>query len=78
VANAVTLLSLPRVVLGGGVSEALGESFTAIVREAFKQHVFPPELQATEVLTGELGDDAGIVGAAALARQQHASQLSGA
>jgi len=70
-ANAVSLLSLPRVVLGGGLVEAMGEAFTTIVREAFQQHVFPPELEDTRILTGELGDDAGILGAASLARRAH-------
>lgn len=76
-ANAVTLLSIPRVVLGGGVVEALGEHFTGMARDSFQRHVFPPELRDTQLLTGELGDDAGIVGAAALART-HAPQSQSA
>jgi glucokinase len=78
VANVVTLLSLPRVVLGGGLSEAMGEQWTGQVRAAFQQHVFPQELSDSEILTGELGDDAGIVGAAALARQQTSLDAAGA
>lgn len=68
IANTLTLLSLPCAVVGGGVTEALGESWLDLVRESFKTHVFPPELAKCKILASELGDDAGVVGAAELAR----------
>ncbi len=70
VANAVTLLSLPAVVLGGGVSDALGERWVRWVRKAFDDAVFPAVLRETQVVAGELGDDAGVVGSAMLAHER--------
>jgi glucokinase len=68
IANAVTLLSVRGVVLGGGVTDALGKPFVERVRESFEWHVFPTTLRKCRVVAAELGDSAGIVGAAALAR----------
>lgn len=68
IANWITVLSLDTVVLGGGVTEALGKPFVSRVRRSFDRHVFPDECRRCELLLSELGDDAGIVGAAALAR----------
>ncbi|MCC6578945.1 MAG: ROK family protein [Phycisphaeraceae bacterium] len=68
-ANAVTLLSLPCVVIGGGLTEALGSAYVDLVRIAFRKYVFPSELRACEIVQSKLGDDAGLVGAAFLARQ---------
>ncbi len=68
IANAVTLLSVKAVVLGGGVAEALGERYAERVRESFEAHVFPSTLRKCKFVPSELGDDAGIVGAALLAR----------
>lgn len=68
VAGVVTLLSLPRVVLGGGLTEALGEPWVRLVRAAVKANVFPSDLRKVEVLGTALRDSAGVVGAAALAR----------
>ena len=70
VANTVTLLSLPCVILGGGVVEAVGEPFVEWVRAAFKQHVFPADLADCAILASKLGDDAGLIGAALLARDR--------
>jgi len=70
IANVVTLLSLPCVVLGGGVTEALEGRYVGWVRESFEEHVFPSELKSCKVLASELGDDAGIVGAALLAAER--------
>ncbi len=68
IAGAVTLLSLPHVVLGGGFTEALGAPWVGAVREATKRHVFPPECRKVRVVGTRLKDKAGIIGAALLAR----------
>lgn len=70
VANAVMLLSLPCIVVGGGLPEALGEQYVKWVRTAFSRRVFTPEMQKCVVLLSQLGDDAGVYGAALLAREQ--------
>ena len=77
IASTVTLLSLPAVVLGGGVTDALGERWAGWVREAFQDAVFPHILRDVPVLTGELGDDAGVVGSALLAKEAAAAADAG-
>jgi glucokinase len=76
IAGAVTLLSLPHIVLGGGFTEALGEPWVRAVREATRARVFPPECRRVEVVGTKLKDQAGIIGAALLARDS-ASRRSG-
>ncbi len=68
-ANAVTLLSLPCVVIGGGLTEALGKTLVYEVQNAFEDAVFPPELKQCKIIASTLGDDAGLIGAALLAQE---------
>ena len=70
IASTVTLLSLPVVVLGGGVTEALGKRWAGWVQDAFEDAVFPQVLRDTQLLIGELEDDAGVVGSALLAKER--------
>ncbi len=70
IANAVTLLALPCVVVGGGVTEALDERWMQRIRESFLEHVFPEDLRDCRLVASELEDDAGPVGAALLARDR--------
>jgi glucokinase len=70
IANAVTLLSLPCVVVGGGLTEALQEDWISLIRDVFEEYVFPPELSKCKIVASKLGDDAGIIGAALLAKQR--------
>jgi len=72
VANMVTMLSLPCAVIGGGMPEALGETYVKWVREAFEEFVFPPQLKACKLVAAELGDHAGAIGAALLVREKRA------
>lgn len=67
IANTVTLLSLPCVVVGGGATEAMGKTWMNWVREAFDDYVFPPELKSCKIVASELQDDAGLLGAGLLA-----------
>lgn len=69
VAGVVTLLSLPHVVIGGGMTEALGEPFVKLIRAAVKERVFPSDLRKVQVVGTALKENAGIVGAAILARE---------
>lgn len=72
IAGMVTLLSLPHVVLGGGLTEALGEPFVKQVRKVVRERAFPPETRKVEVVGTALMDVAGICGAAMLARDMQA------
>lgn len=74
IANAVTLISVPTVVLGGGVTEAIGKPWVARVRDSFEQHVFPASLRRVDVVASTLNDDAGVLGAGMLAREPGAAR----
>ncbi len=68
IANVITLLSVRTVVLGGGVTEALGKPYMQRVAASVAQHVFPSALgPKIEVRMTALKDEAGILGAAMLA-----------
>ncbi len=69
IASVVTMLSLPRIVLGGGLTEALGQSFVDRVKSEMDKYVFPSALRSVEVVPTTLEDDAGLLGAALLARE---------
>lgn len=69
IANWITVLALDTVILGGGVSEALGEPYLKRIRASFKKHVFPKRCQKCQLILTKLKDDAGLLGAALLARQ---------
>jgi glucokinase len=69
VANVVTLLSVGTVILGGGVTEALGSQFVDRVRAAFQRSVFPKRCAKARILMTRLKSDAGVLGAALLARR---------
>jgi glucokinase len=70
IANVVTLLSLPKVVVGGGLTEALGEPWVRKIRKSVRDTAFPARVQAVEVVASALEDDAGLLGAALLAREK--------
>lgn len=63
IGSIVTLLSLQRVVIGGGLTEALGEPYVSRIRKAAVREAFPNAVKQVEIVESTLGDDAGIVGA---------------
>jgi glucokinase len=67
VAGIINLLSLERIVLGGGVLEA-GDLLLKPIVEAAKKRSFQPCFESTKIVSGELGADAVAIGAALLAR----------
>ena len=69
IANWVTLLALDTVIIGGGMTEALGECYLQRIRRSFEATVFPDRCRACELVPTELRGDAGPLGAALLARQ---------
>ena len=70
IANVVTLLSVEQVVLGGGLSESLGEPYRKRVAKVVASTVFPSALADVEVVLTQLNADAGVIGAAVLARER--------
>jgi glucokinase len=67
VASIINLLSIERIVLGGGVMEAGDLILKPIVEEAGKRS-FQPCFEATRIVAAELGADGVAIGAALLAR----------
>jgi glucokinase len=70
IASVVTLLSLGRVVLGGGLTEAVGEPLVDRIRETTRAHVFPDLAKKVDVVATKLLDDAGVLGSALLAMEK--------
>ncbi len=69
-AGIVNLLGPDAVVIGGGLAEAMPEFFADEISRTADEHVMPPFRGTFRVKTAELGDDAGVLGAAAWAEQQ--------
>jgi glucokinase len=69
-ANMVTMLSLDCIVIGGGLTEALDERWVKWIGEHFEDAVFPDLCRKCRVVESKLGDDAGLLGAAMLARDR--------
>jgi glucokinase len=77
VASIVNLLDVERVILGGGVVQALGEPFLGPIREvAYQNFINKRRARDVRILPGELGDSAGLLGAATYARQRLAAQTA--
>ncbi|HGD9416540.1 TPA: ROK family glucokinase [Streptococcus agalactiae] len=68
-ANISNILNPDSVVIGGGVSAA-GEFLRSRVEKYFVTFAFPQVKRSTKIKIAELGNDAGIIGAASLANQQ--------
>jgi len=70
-ANLVNLIDPEMVVLGGGVIEALGDEFLKPIRATARQHfIQQTDANKVRIVAAELGDHAGVLGAAVLARQR--------
>jgi glucokinase len=70
IASVVTLLSLDRVVLGGGLVHAIGKPYVDIVRDSVRREVFPESIRNITVEASVLGDDAGLIGAGLIAFEE--------
>lgn len=69
VGSAINLLDLDRVVIGGGLAEKLGSDLADRIADAARPWMLQPSPELRFVVS-ELEDDAGVVGAAALARAE--------
>ncbi len=70
VANLINLFNPEVVVLGGGIIAALQDEMMAIIVETALDYAFSGTTKGIQIIPTKLGDDAGIVGAAVLARQR--------
>jgi glucokinase len=67
IASVINLLNVEVVVLGGGVMAA-GELILGPIREETQKRTMPPSYDCCRIVAAELEQDAGIIGAALLAR----------
>jgi glucokinase len=74
----VNVLEPEVVILGGGVAEALGQPYLEAVRSAAHEQMLAGADARIRFVLAELGDDAGVLGAALLARQRFAPSEAGA
>lgn len=70
VGSVVNLLSPEVIVVGGGVTGAMGESFIERIWDIAQRYTLPGAADRVRCLPAALGDDSGIVGCAAFARSR--------
>ncbi|MBI2851776.1 MAG: ROK family protein [Chloroflexi bacterium] len=71
-ANLVNLLNPEMIVIGGGLSK-MGDLLLEPARQVVRERAFPLLSQAVRIVPAQLGDDAGVFGAAVFAWEQTAS-----
>lgn len=70
IGSIVNFLNPEMIILGGGVVEALDDTFLNDIRAATEKYSLPNTLNGVQIVPAKLGDNSGILGAAALARQR--------
>ena len=68
VANVINLFNPEVIVIGGGLMEQLEDEMMAIIVETALDYAMPGTAKGIEIIATKLGDDAGIIGGAVLAR----------
>ena len=76
VVNLVHILAPDKIILGGGLVEALEELVISTVRKTAQKHVLAPYRGTFEIVAAKLGDDATALGAAAWSQLNHATKQS--
>jgi len=76
VAGVVNLMGPDLVVLGGGLVEAMPELFVGEVSSTAKKRALPTLANSFDVVAAELGDDAGVIGAASWAKHRFATSAT--
>ncbi len=69
IAGIVNFLGPEMIILGGGVIEALDDSWLDRVRKVAHKYAMPNAMEGVKIVRAQLGDDAVVLGAAVLARQ---------
>lgn len=70
VANLINIINPEVVVVGGGLIDALADEMMAIIVEVARDCAMAGSIRDVEIVASRLGDEAGITGAAVLARQR--------
>ena len=70
VANLFDILSPELFILGGGVTEALGEHYLKLVDKTANKYVYSTDLGGIKIALAQLGGDSGVIGAAIAARER--------
>ena len=73
VANAINILNPDKVVIGGGIAQA-GDLIFEPIKTTVEVNALYAPLQAVEIVPAQLGDDAGVLGGAAMVLQQTEEQ----
>ena len=68
--NLINLLNLQMIIIGGGVM-ASGEVLLGHAGDFARQYAFPPSFADCRIVQSKLWPDAGMIGAALLARHRH-------
>lgn len=68
ISNIINMLSPDKVIIGGGIAQA-GDLLFAPIRRTVEVNALHEMLKVCEILPAQLGDDAGVLGGAALAMQ---------
>ncbi len=69
IADIVNFLGPEMIILGGGVIEALDDTWLDRVRKVAHKYAMPNAMEGVKIMRAQLGDDAVALGAAVLARQ---------
>jgi glucokinase len=74
IANVANAINPELVVMGGGLIEAMGEPFVQMVEKRVRKQPLLAATAGLKVVASQLGDDAGITGAALIARRRAATR----
>jgi glucokinase len=70
VANLANILGPEMILMGGGVIEALDQEMMPVITKTARDHAMDGALKDVQIVASQLGDHAGITGAAFLARRE--------
>lgn len=69
VASLINILNPELIIFGGGVMESMGDELIPLIKKSARRYTMPKLLEACEIKTAKLGDNAGLYGALTLAKQ---------
>ena len=69
-ASIINMLDPEMLVYGGGLVEAMGDAFLEPIRAVARQHTIFQQGAPVRIVTAELGDEAGVLGAAVMAQRR--------